>query len=45
MRYDLNAGERVRVVGVLRVIDHVPTVVGGVFVDRWVEVRVGESVP
>jgi hypothetical protein len=42
-RYDLDGwprgGKRVRVVGVLRVIDHPAAVVGGVRVPAWVEPR------
>lgn len=42
-RLDVKEGERVEVVGRLRVIDHKPAVVGGVFVPAWVEVRVAEE--
>ena len=41
VRYDMKAGELVRVFGVLEVIDHPPVFVGGVLVEGWVEVRVG----
>jgi hypothetical protein len=39
-RLGLDMGERVRVVGVLKVFDRRPTVVGGVFVPDRVEVRI-----
>jgi hypothetical protein len=41
-RFDLDGGERVKVVGVLEVFDHPPAVVGTLLVPAWVEVRVGE---
>jgi hypothetical protein len=49
-RYDLDGwprgGKRVRVVGVLRVIDHPAAVVNGVFVPAGAELRVsGGEVP
>jgi hypothetical protein len=42
-RYDVKAGERVRVVCVLRVIDYEPAFVGPVLVPAWTEVRVSEG--
>jgi hypothetical protein len=42
-RLDVEEGRRVGVVGVLRVIDHAPCLVGTVFVPGWVELRVEET--
>ena len=42
-RLDIDEGNRVEVVGVIRVIDHKPAVVGTVFVPAWVDVSVMES--
>jgi hypothetical protein len=41
-RLDVEEGRRVGVVGVLRIIDHAPCLVGTVFVPGWVELRVEE---
>jgi hypothetical protein len=41
-RYDVRAGELVRVVGVLELIDHEPAFVGAVLVPAWTEIRVSE---
>jgi hypothetical protein len=42
-RLDLDMGERVRVVGVLKVYDRKADTVGGVFVPAWVEVRIRQA--
>jgi hypothetical protein len=42
-RLDVDEGERVNIVGTLKVIDHKPAVVNGVAVTAWVEVRVAEE--
>jgi hypothetical protein len=39
-RFDLDGGKRVTVAGVLRVIGHPATVLNGVRVGEWVELRV-----
>ena len=39
-RLDIDQGERVNVLGVLKVRDHKPAVVGGVFVPGWTQLRV-----
>ena len=39
-RFDIGEGERVTMVGMLRVIDHPPCVVNRQFVPGWVEIRV-----
>jgi hypothetical protein len=44
-RYDVRAGELVRVVGVLEVIDHPAAFVGAVLVPPWVEIRVSGGGP
>jgi hypothetical protein len=41
-RLDIEEGQRVDVVGVLRVIDHAPVVVNGIIVPAWAERRVEE---
>jgi hypothetical protein len=41
-RLDIEEGRRIEVVGMLRVIDHAPCLIGMVFVPGWVEVRVEE---
>ncbi len=40
MRLNLREGERVKVLGVLRVLDHKADTVNGVLVEAWVEIRV-----
>ncbi len=42
-RLELQEGERVKVLGVLRVIDHKAAVVNGVFVPAWTEIRIEEK--
>lgn len=41
-RFDIPEGNRVTVVGVLRVLDHPPAFVNRQFVPAWVEIRVEE---
>ena len=42
-RLDINAGDRLRVLGTLRIIEHPAAVVNGMIVPAWSEVRITEG--